>query len=123
MNFDYSKEPGKKQQRACCKTEVTPYVSIITAYYNAGKYFEQTFFSVMNQIFPWYEWIIVNDGSTDRESVDRLKQISDRDSRIRILNKENGGISSARNLGIRESKTEYVVPLDADDLITPTYLE
>ena len=77
----------------------------------------------MNQIFPWYEWIIVNDGSTDRESVDRLKQISDRDSRIRILNKENGGISSARNLGIRESKTEYVVPLDADDLITPTYLE
>lgn len=123
MEFDYSNEPGKKQFGACCRTAVTPFVSIITAYYNAGEYIEQTFFSVMNQTFPWFEWIIVNDGSTDRESVDRLKQISERDSRIKILNKENGGIASARNLGIHESSTEYVVPLDADDLITPTYLE
>ena len=64
MEFDYTKEPGKVRLNRNLNTEDTPLVSIITPYYNAGKYFEQTFNCVMNQTFPWFEWIIVNDGST-----------------------------------------------------------
>ncbi len=100
-----------------------PLLSIITPFYNAGACFEQTFCSVMNQTFPWFEWIIVDDGSTDEKSLEILEQQAGKDKRIRTVHQENGGISSARNTGIRNSSTEIIVPLDADDLIEPVFLE
>lgn len=123
MEFDYSKEPGKVLLNRKLNTEGTPLVSIITPYYNAGKYFEQTYRCVLNQTFPWFEWIIVNDGSTKQEDVELLEQLAAKDERIRVLHKENGGISTARNRGIKESHTDIIIPLDADDLIVPTYVE
>ena len=123
MGFDYSKEPGQELLNRQLNTEGTPLVSIITPYYNVGKYFEQTFTCVMNQTFPWFEWIIVNDGSTNKEDIALMESFAAKDSRIKVLHKENGGISTARNLGIRESTAEIIVPLDADDLIVPTYIE
>jgi len=123
MEFDFTKEPGRKLLNRQLNTEGTPLVSIITPYYNAGKYFEQTFNCVMNQTFPWFEWIIVNDGSTNETDVALLKQFAAKDIRIKILHKDNGGISAARNMGIKESTTDIIVPLDADDLIAPTYIE
>lgn len=123
MEFDYGKEPGKVLLNRKLNTEGTPLVSIITPYYNAGTYFEQTYRCVLNQTFPWFEWIIVNDGSTRQEDVVLLEQLAEKDARIRVLHKENGGISSARNMGIKASKAEIIVPLDADDLIEPTYIE
>ena len=66
MEFDYTKEPGRELLQRGLNHEGTPLVSIITPYYNAGKYFEQTFNCVMNQTFPWFEWIGVDDGSTIR---------------------------------------------------------
>ena len=123
MKFDYTKEPGRKLLDRELDHSGEPLVSIITPYYNAGKYFEQTYNSVMNQTFPWFEWVIVDDGSTDSSSLEVLEDISKRDERIRVFHKENGGISTARNRAIRESRSEIVIPLDADDLIEPTYVE
>ena len=122
-NFDYSKTPGKIRKRFYAPEVSTALVSIITPYYNAGKYFEETFNSVMNQTFPWFEWIIVNDGSTNEEDVKILEKFAKEDTRIRVINQENGGQSCARNTGVNNAKTDLVVPLDADDLIAPPYLE
>lgn len=123
MGFDFSKEPGRVLLNRGLNTKGTPLVSIITPYYNAWKYFEQTYNCVMNQTFPWFEWIIVNDGSTNHEDVAMLEQLVAGDARIKVLHKENGGAASARNYAILYASTEYIISLDTDDLIEPTYIE
>ena len=62
--FDYEKEPGKKVKDIIAKGDKKPLVSIITSYYNASSYMMQTINCVLNQTFPFWECIIVNDGST-----------------------------------------------------------
>ena len=123
MNFDFTKEPGRELLHRGLSHDGAPFVSIITPFYNAGKYFEQTFNCVMNQTFPWFEWIIVNDGSTRAEDVRLLERFAEKDDRITVIHKENGGISTGRNAAIRASSTDIIIPLDADDLIAPTYVE
>ncbi len=123
MEFDYTKEPGKELLRRNLDHRGEPLVSIITPFYNAGKDFEQTFNCVMNQTFPWFEWVIVDDGSTDQTSLSVLEELSAVDERIKVFHEQNGGPAAARNRGIREAKTEIIIPLDGDDLIEPTYLE
>lgn len=123
MDFDFSKQPGRKIFDRPVNKGGEKFLSIITPYYNAGKYFEQTFNCVMNQTFPFFEWIIVDDGSTDKESIEILEKFSKRDERIKIFHKENGGPASARNLAIENSSTEIIIPLDADDLIEPNFIE
>jgi glycosyltransferase involved in cell wall biosynthesis len=121
--FDYSKQPGLERTRIYAPDPKDALVSVITPFYNAGKYFEQTFNSVMNQTFPWFEWIIVNDGSTKEEDIELLESVASRDSRITVVTQKNGGLSCARNTGVKNTHTEFIVPLDADDVIAPTYLE
>lgn len=121
--FDYQQQPGRERTRYFSPDPQNALVSVITPFYNAGKYFEQTFNSVMNQTFPWFEWIIVNDGSTNEEDVAILHKFAAMDSRITVVTQENGGQSCARNSGIRISNTDLIVPLDADDVIDATYLE
>ena len=123
MDFDYTKEPGKYVIQRGLSMDNAPLMSVITPYYNAGKYFEQTFNCVMNQTFPWFEWIIVDDGSTDSDSISKLAKLAAEDGRIKVIRQENGGQSVARNAGIRSSTTDIIVPLDADDLIAPPFLE
>lgn len=123
MNFDYTKEPGRYVVQRGLVKDNAPLVSIITPYYNAGKYFEQTFHCVINQTFQWFEWIIVDDGSSEEGSIDILKKFAGMDSRIKLIRQENGGQSAARNTGIQNSMTDIIVPLDADDLIAPPFLE
>ncbi|MCX4375128.1 MAG: glycosyltransferase [Lachnospiraceae bacterium] len=124
MEFDFELQPGKiRNNRNMCDRQIKPLISVVTAYYNAGKYFEQTFNSVINQTFPWFEWIIVNDGSTNQDDIELLNRLVQLDMRIIIINQKNGGLSYARNVGIENSHTEIIVPLDADDLIAPQYLE
>ncbi|NLW79972.1 MAG: glycosyltransferase [Ruminococcaceae bacterium] len=119
--FDFSKEPGQVLHK---KTGTgVPLLSIITGFYNAAEHFEQTFNSVMNQTFPWFEWVIVNDGSTRAEDVAYMENLAQTDARIRVIHQENGGLSAARNKAIEASKTDIVLPLDADDLLEPTALE
>ncbi len=119
--FDYTKEPGRQLTEKRYNKKALPLVSIVTAYYNAEKYFEQTYHCVINQTFPWYEWIIVNDGST--ESTEKLEQLASSDERITVYNIENAGPASARNYGIKKSNSEIIIPLDADDLIEETFVE
>lgn len=122
-SFDFSIEPGKERTKTRKAGKGLPIVSIVTAYFNGGRYFEQTYNCVMNQTFPWFEWIIVDDGSTEQGSIDLLEKLGATDARISVYHKENGGLASARNYGIKRSSTEYILPLDCDDLIEPTFVE
>ena len=124
MEFDYKQQPGKFRRKDIgYNSSAKPLITIVTAYYNAGRFFEQTFNSVMNQTFPWFEWIIVNDGSTDSSDVKKLKELTENEARVRVINQKNGGAANARNTGIKNASTEIIVPLDADDLLAPQYLE
>lgn len=123
MNFDFSKEPGKVLVNRYKTDKIEPLISIITPFYNSGQYFEQTFNSVLNQTFPYFEWIIINDGSTEQNDLDLLGNLIKYDSRIKLYHKENGGPATARNMGIDKSCTDIIIPLDADDLLEPTFIE
>lgn len=124
MEFNYNQQPGLKLKKEFNKVEPKlALVTIVTPYYNAGKYFEQTFNSVMNQTFPWFEWIIVDDGSTNKEDIGLLHKFAEKDKRIKVVTQANGGLSCARNTGFKNAKTDMVIPLDADDLISPQYIE
>lgn len=124
MEFDYKQQPGRfRRKEIGYNSSVKPLMTIVTAYYNAGRYFEQTFNSVMNQTFPWFEWIIVNDGSTNSDDIRILEELTENESRIKVINQKNGGAANARNTGIKNASTDIIVPLDADDLLAPQYLE
>ena len=102
--------------------KIYPLISVVIPAYNAEQFLDETLESVLSQTYENWECIIVNDGSTDNtESI--AKKWCEKDSRFRLTNKENGGLSSARNWGIKESKAEYIAFLDADDILTPDSLE
>lgn len=124
--FDFSSMPG--MGRICEQKLLNPkepVISIVTAFYNGGKYLEQTANSVFNQTFPYWEWIIVDDGSTQKESLEIIDNIAKKDERIRVLHKENGGLADTRDFGAKKCSncTKYLVFLDEDDLLDKTYLE
>ena len=93
--------------------------SVVIPLYNKQDCIRNTVQSVLNQTFPDFEINIVDDGSTDR-SLEIARQFDD--PRIRVFSKPNGGVSSARNYGIRQSRKKYIAFLDADDLWYPDYL-
>ncbi|MBJ6764555.1 glycosyltransferase [Myxococcaceae bacterium JPH2] len=98
-----------------------PRVSFLVPYFNMGQYLPETLRSIRAQTFTDYEIILVDDGSTDPRSRALLETLDAPD--LRIISKRNGGLSSARNAGLREARGHYVLPLDPDDLIQPTFLE
>lgn len=100
----------------------TGLVSIITPIYNGGKYVSHTIDSVINQTYPNWEMIIVNDGSTD-DSVKIIEEYLKKDDRITLYSQSNGGSASARNNGIRRANGQYIALLDSDDLWEPFFLE
>lgn len=95
--------------------------SVIIPLYNKEHTIANTLTTVLKQTYSEYEIIIVNDGSTDN-SVNIIKQ-NFNDTRIRIINQSNAGVSAARNRGIQEAKGKWISFLDADDEWLPTYLE
>lgn len=94
--------------------------SIVIPLYNKEKSVLRAVKSVLNQNYEKFELIIVNDGSTDN-SLEVVKKI--KDDRISIINKSNGGVSSARNFGIKAANTDYICFLDADDYWKPNHLK
>jgi glycosyltransferase involved in cell wall biosynthesis len=101
-----------------------PLVSVIIPCYNESEFLSEAVQSVIEQSFKKWECIIVNDGSTDNTSEVAQKLMSKySDHAIFLLEKENGGLASARNYGIRASHGRYILPLDADDMIAPTMIE
>ncbi|WP_223752195.1 glycosyltransferase [Myxococcus sp. XM-1-1-1] len=99
----------------------TPRVSILVPYYNMGRYLPETLRAIRAQTFTDYEIVLVDDGSTDEESIELLDRVQAPD--LRIIRKQNGGLSSARNAGLKVARGHYVLPLDPDDLIAPSFLE
>ncbi len=94
-------------------------VSIITPVYNGEAFLERALASILRQSHAQWEWIIVNDGSTD-DSGAILDQVSDR--RIRVFHQANAGVSAARNVGLAAARGAYVTFLDADDRLPPDSL-
>lgn len=94
-----------------------PKISIIVPVYNVEKYLDRCIDSILNQDFEDFELILVNDGATDQcpEICDKYRK---KDERIIVLNKENGGLSSARNAGLNIARGEYVGFVDSDDWIS-----
>jgi len=98
-------------------------VSIITPYYNTEELFMETFVSLQAQSLQNWEWVIVDDGSTDEESIKRLAGVATKDKRIKVIWQTNAGTAAARNTGFHHSKGRYICLLDHDDMLEPTYLE
>ena len=96
-------------------------ISVVIPLYNKAHTIVNTLTTVMNQTYQDFEVVITNDGSTDNGVEVINKHFHD--SRIRIVNQENAGVSAARNRGIDEAKGEWIAFLDADDEWLPTYLE
>lgn len=100
----------------------SPKVSIIVPCYNQAHFLNDSLQSVLNQIFEAWECIIVNDGSPDNTE-EVAQKWSAKDARFKYVKKPNGGLSSARNAGIAISRGDFILPLDADDLIHQDYLQ
>ena len=98
-----------------------PKVSVIIPCYNHGQYLDEAVDSVLHQTFQDFEVIIINDGSTDEFTIEKLKQY-DR-PKTTVLHTTNQGLAAARNNGIKEAQGEYILPLDADDSFESTFLE
>ena len=97
-------------------------ISLIIPVYNAEKILKNCLDSVLAQTFCDFECILVNDGSTDG-SREICEEYCKKDGRFALINKENGGVSSARNIGIANSYCDYISFADCDDALLPNYLE
>jgi glycosyltransferase involved in cell wall biosynthesis len=93
-------------------------VSVIIPAYNEAATVERTISSVLNQTYSDLEVLVVDDGSTDQTAA-LVQSMVDVDHRIRLLQKPNGGLASARNNGIAHAGGEFIAPIDADDLWHP----
>lgn len=97
-------------------------VSIITPSYNSKRFIKETYESVMKQSYTNWEWLIIDDCSTD-DSFEFVKELVKDNSNIHVFKTEvNGGTAVARNIGLKNAKGRYITFLDSDDLLDPDYL-
>ena len=97
-----------------------PEISVIIPVFNTGTILQDTIKSVLDQTFENFEIVIINDGSTDPETLKILSSLHD--IRIRVIHQDNSGVAIARNRGIDESRGDYIAFLDHDDLFMPEKL-
>lgn len=97
-------------------------VSIVVPVYNVDKYLDKCINSIINQEYKDLEIILIDDGSTD-ESGKKCDLWAKKDNRIRVIHKENGGLSDARNVGIDNAKGYYISFIDSDDFISEQYIQ
>lgn len=99
-----------------------PLVSVIVPVYNMEKYLEECVTSILNQTYPEFELILVDDGSLDSSGamVDAWGQ---KENRVVVIHERNKGLSGARNTGIDKAQGEYLVFVDSDDYVAPDYIE
>ncbi len=122
--FNYDLQPGRKLERQdYIKQE--PVISVIMPFYNDKDYIEQSVNCILNQTFPLFELLIIDDGSTDEESLKKLSQIEKMDERIKVFHKQNEGLSATRDYGAKQASkcTKYLVFCDSDDLLDRTFIE
>ena len=121
--FDYNLVPGKEIVKNKSINDGEPIISIITGYYNCKEYIRQTANSVINQTFPYWEWIIVDDGSTEEGTKEILDEIEKLDDRIKIYHEKNRGRILVRDFAISKAKCDLIYILDSDDVLDRTFLE
>ena len=97
-------------------------VSIIIPVYNVESYIQAALQSAVNQTYENIEVIVVNDGTRDH-SMEKVQHFLCKDTRVSVINRFNGGLSTARNIGLDACKGEYVLFFDSDDRISPTLVE
>lgn len=97
-------------------------ISVVVPVYNTEKFLNMSLQSLLNQTYPYWEAIIVNDGSTD-SSLQILQQYAANDARFKVINKPNGGVASARNKALDFISGKYVAFMDPDDMLFPQFLE
>lgn len=98
-----------------------PTISIIVPVYNVDNYLDNCLKSIKVQTYKNWECLLIDDGSTDNSGA-ICEQITEKDKRFRVFHKKNGGVSTARNFGIKEAKGEWITFVDADDMISPSFL-
>lgn len=99
-----------------------PKISIIVPIYNSEKYLHRCIDSILAQTFTNFELLLINDGSTDK-SGEICDEYAIKDSRVRVFHKENGGVSSARNLGLNNAVGEWISFCDSDDVVYSSWLD
>ena len=125
-NPDYQNTPASHARPSYDYTprdNGAPFVSIITPYYNVGEVFAETVRCVQRMSYQHLEWIIVDDGSTNPGSLAQLAALAASDSRVRVIKQTNQGPATARNHAVRVARGRYLLQLDADDLVEPTFVE
>ncbi len=100
-----------------------PLISIVIPVYNCAGYVNETIQSVVNSSYSNWEIILINDGCTDRSPAVCKEWEKNYPQKIRLIDQRNQGPSVARNTGIFYAQGEFILPLDADDKIHPTYIE
>lgn len=102
----------------------SPYiVSVVIPYFNRESTIDDTINSLALQTLQNFEIIIVDDGSTDEASIRKLIEIKKENKKINIIHQKNQGVAAARNNGISKAVGKYIVCLDSDDMLEPTYIE
>ena len=101
---------------------IMPQITVLMAVYNGENWLDKSISSVLSQSYNNFEFIIVNDGSTDRTS-DILEKYKNKDHRILVINKENTGPALSRNTGFSVAKGEWIAMLDADDICEQNRLQ
>ena len=97
-------------------------ISVVVPIYNVENYLRYCLDSIVSQTYQDFECLLINDGSPDN-SADICREYVGKDARFKYFEKENGGVSSARNLGIEHSEGEYITFIDPDDWVESDYLE
>jgi len=100
---------------------MNPEISIIIPIYNSEQYLSQCIESILSQTYINFELILIDDGSSDR-SPDICDAYTRKDNRIKIIHKSNGGVSSARNIGINNAIGNWITFIDSDDWVNADYL-
>ena len=99
----------------------TPKISVIVPVYNTEKYLRRCIDSILSQTFTDFELLLIDDGSKDSSGA-ICDEYAAKDNRVRVFHKENGGVSSARNLGLDNATGEWIAFVDSDDYVLPSYL-
>ena len=99
-----------------------PLISVIVPCYKVEKYLPSCIESILRQTYGHIEVIIVDDGSPDKCGL-ICDDYAERDSRIRVIHKNNGGLSDARNVGIDQARGEWITYIDGDDYVSDSYVE
>ncbi len=100
-----------------------PLVSVVIPYYNRADTIDETIRSLKDQSYKNFDVVIINDGSTDAVSIKKLKKLNFDFLKAKVINQDNKGVAAARNTGIAQASGKYIICLDSDDILVPTFIE